>query len=82
MIYLDAGIVMRLVEGAAQVRLPIETRLGTIPGAERILVTSTFEMAIPDFQSLMLPTIRLTHAALSAPSGGTSRAGSYRTRRR
>ena len=40
MIYLDAGIVMRLVEGTTKVRLPIETRLGTIPAAERILVTS------------------------------------------
>ena len=27
MIYLDAGIIMRLVEGTAKVRLPIEARL-------------------------------------------------------
>ena len=40
MIYLDAGIVMRLVEGASAVRAPIEARLGAIPDAERILVTS------------------------------------------
>ena len=40
MIYLDAGIVMRLVEGGSNVRLPIEARLGTILGAQRILVTS------------------------------------------
>jgi len=40
MIYLDAGIVMRLVEGTSKVRSPIEMRLGTIPDAERILVTS------------------------------------------
>ena len=40
MIYFDAGIIMRLVEGSTKVRLPIETRLAAILGAERILVTS------------------------------------------
>lgn len=40
MIYLDAGIVMRLVEGTPEVRLPIETRLAATPVAERILLTS------------------------------------------
>jgi predicted nucleic acid-binding protein len=40
MIYLDSGIIIRLVEGASQVRSPIEMRLGLLSDAERILVTS------------------------------------------
>jgi uncharacterized protein len=40
MIYLDSGIIMRLVEGEPKVRLPIEARLASIAAVERILVTS------------------------------------------
>lgn len=40
MIYLDSGIIIRLIEGVAHVRIPIENRLRAIPYSERILVTS------------------------------------------
>jgi predicted nucleic acid-binding protein len=40
MIYVDAGIIMRIVEGADKVRLPIEAKLRALPPAERVLVTS------------------------------------------
>jgi hypothetical protein len=40
MFYLDAGVVMRLVEGTNQVRLPIEMRLRAISDSKRILITS------------------------------------------
>jgi predicted nucleic acid-binding protein len=44
MIYADSGIVMRLIEGADNVRVPIETHLRAIPASERFLVTSRLSM--------------------------------------
>jgi predicted nucleic acid-binding protein len=44
MIYVDSGIVMRLIEGADHVRIPIEIRLREIPTSERFLVTSRLTM--------------------------------------
>jgi predicted nucleic acid-binding protein len=44
MIYADSGIVMRLIEGADNVRVAIETRLRAIPASERFLVTSRLTM--------------------------------------
>jgi predicted nucleic acid-binding protein len=40
MIYLDSGIVIRLIEGLPSVRAPIEARLSEIPVEERLLITS------------------------------------------
>ncbi len=40
MIYADSGIIMRWVEGASQVRDPIEIRWRQLPAAERVFVTS------------------------------------------
>ena len=40
MIYLDSGIIIRLIEGVDRVRIPIEERLRTVPSAERVLATS------------------------------------------
>jgi uncharacterized protein len=37
---LDSGIIIRLIEGADGVRLPIEERLKTVPSTERVLVVS------------------------------------------
>ena len=34
MIYLDSSVILRLVEGAADVRLPIEGRLAAFRGSE------------------------------------------------
>jgi predicted nucleic acid-binding protein len=40
MIYADAGIVIRLIEGATKVRRPIEIRLAEIRSQERFILTS------------------------------------------
>ncbi len=40
MIYLDSGVILRLVEGAADVRLPIEARLAAFRGSEPFGITS------------------------------------------
>lgn len=40
MIYLDSGIIIRMLEGNDRVRLPIEERLASLDGTERVLVTS------------------------------------------
>ncbi len=40
MIYADSGIIMRWVEGASQVREPIELRWRQLPSADRVFVTS------------------------------------------
>jgi uncharacterized protein len=40
MIYADAGIIMRLIEGAATVRKPIETRLQELRSQSPLLLTS------------------------------------------
>ena len=40
MIYADAGIIMRLIEGAAKVREPIEARLERIRSQRRLILTS------------------------------------------
>ena len=40
MIYADSGIIMRWVEGASQVRDPIELRWRQLPQADRVFVTS------------------------------------------
>jgi hypothetical protein len=40
MIYADSGIIMRWVEGAEQVRGPIEARWRQLPPADRMFVTS------------------------------------------
>ena len=40
MIYADSGIIMRWVEGAEEVRNPIESRWRGIPPADRVFVTS------------------------------------------
>lgn len=40
MIYADSGIIMRWVEGASQVRDPIEMRWRQLPPPDRIFVTS------------------------------------------
>jgi hypothetical protein len=47
MIYLDSGIVMRLVEGAIQVRSPIEASLKSLSQSERVLVTSRLSRCKP-----------------------------------
>ncbi len=44
MIYLDSGIVMRLLEGSDDIRAPIVVRLRAIPVSERVLVTSRLTM--------------------------------------
>ncbi len=44
MIYVDSGIVIRLIEGADRVRIPIESRLRAIPIAERFMATSRLSM--------------------------------------
>ncbi len=40
MIYADTGIIIRLIEGADQVRVPIEDRLRELPDESRFIVTS------------------------------------------
>ena len=40
MIYADAGILIRLIEGADRLRLPIESRLHDIRSRDRTLITS------------------------------------------
>jgi predicted nucleic acid-binding protein len=40
MIYLDSGIIIRLIEGVDKVRGPIQDCLGAMPPSERIFVTS------------------------------------------
>jgi uncharacterized protein len=40
MIYVDAGIIIRLIEGSAGVRKPIEERLERLRSQERFIVTS------------------------------------------
>jgi predicted nucleic acid-binding protein len=44
MIYVDSGIVMRLLEGVDSVRIPIVARLRAIPTTDRFLVTSRLAM--------------------------------------
>ena len=40
MIYVDSGIIVRMIEGSDRVRLPIETRLAQLDPSERFLATS------------------------------------------
>lgn len=40
MIYLDSGVIIRLIEGAEGVRAPIEARLRAVAAPDRLLVTS------------------------------------------
>jgi uncharacterized protein len=40
MIYVDSGIIIRMLEGNEQVRVPIEEHLDALSAADRILVTS------------------------------------------
>jgi predicted nucleic acid-binding protein len=40
MIYLDSGIIIRMLEGNDRVRLPIEQQLAALDAKERVLVTS------------------------------------------
>ena len=40
MIYLDSGIIIRMLEGKDSVRLPIERQLAALDAKERLLVTS------------------------------------------
>jgi predicted nucleic acid-binding protein len=40
MIYIDSGIILRMIEGADKVRLPIEARLAQLDPAQRVLATS------------------------------------------
>ena len=44
MIYLDTGIIIRLIEGEDQVRVPIENRLKEIPDQECTTVTSRLSL--------------------------------------
>ena len=40
MIYLDSGIIIRMLEGNDRVRLPIEQQLAALDAKDRVLVTS------------------------------------------
>jgi predicted nucleic acid-binding protein len=40
MIYLDSGVIIRLIEGTDRVRDPIESRLRAVSSSDRLLVTS------------------------------------------
>jgi len=40
MIYVDSGIIVRMIEGGDRVRVPIEERLALIDPSDRMLVTS------------------------------------------
>ena len=40
MIYLDSGVIIRLIEGGDAVRVPIEARLRALPASDRPLITS------------------------------------------
>ena len=44
MIYLDASIIIRLIEGEDRVRVPIENRLKEIPDQECVAVTSRLSL--------------------------------------
>jgi predicted nucleic acid-binding protein len=44
MIYLDSGVILRLVEGEADVRFPIEARLAAFRGSEPFGITSRLRL--------------------------------------